>query len=138
MIMNQYNEVILFYAEESLLFQVAGLVRAVGHWSLRLVSSRDPVVLARALADARVAIVDATEYPGEAMAVLERGLARLEPPCVMVYAEKMHEGLELFTRVRGAPLLLGPMAQVEWAAVFERCERLAVRSQVQRQTQASV
>jgi hypothetical protein len=113
------GEVVLFLAEESLLFQVATWVRTERRYSLRLVSSCDPLATARALDEAVIAIVDATREPGEALAVLERSIRRLGPGRLAVYSERMHDGLELFVRVRGAPLLLGPMSPPEWEAFFE-------------------
>ena len=138
MMITEHAEVVLFYAEESLLFQVAAWVRTAGRWSLRLVASRDPVVVARGLEGAAVAIVDATRHPGEAMAVLERGVAGFAGPRVVIYSERMHDGLELFTRVRGAPLLLGPMTTAEWNAFFEPFERLLLGGGSRRQFRAGV
>jgi len=126
MIINRYGEVVLFYAEESLLYQVAGWVRSEGRLSMRLVSSRDPIVIARALDDAVVVIVDATRQPGEAMAVLERALPRIGPRRVAVYSEQLHNGLEVFVRVRGVTLLAGPMSPPDWEAFFEPLWRLSI------------
>ena len=36
-----------------------------------------------------------------------------------MYSERMHEGLEMFVRSRGALLLLGPLSEAEWDAFFE-------------------
>jgi hypothetical protein len=113
------GEVVLFLAEESLLYQVATWMRAERRFSLRLVSSRDPLVMGRALDDAAVAIIDATREPGEAMAILEQGIRYLGPQRLAVYSEQMHQGLELFVRVRGVVLLAGPMTPAEWQGVFE-------------------
>jgi hypothetical protein len=120
------GEVVLFLAEESLLFQVATWVRSEGRFSLRLVTSPDPFTTARALDEAAIAIVDATREPGEAMGILERSLRRLGPGRLVVYSERMHEGLELFVRVRCVPLLLGPMSPPEWEAVFEPLARISM------------
>jgi len=126
MLINRNGEVVLFFAEESLLFQVASWVRNEGRFSMRLVSSRDPVVIARALDDAIVAILDATRQPGEAMAVLERALPRIGPRRIAVYSEQLHNGLEIFVRVRGVALLAGPMSPPEWEAFFESLSRLSI------------
>jgi hypothetical protein len=126
MIINRNGEVVLFFAEESLLFQVASWVRSEGRFSMRLVTSRDPVVIARALDDAIVAILDATRQPGEAMAVLERAVPRIGPRRVAVYSEQLHNGLEVFVRVRGVTLLAGPMSPPEWEAFFESLSRLSI------------
>ena len=126
MLIHRHGEVVLFYAEESLLFQVAGWVRSEGRFSLRLVSSRDPVIIGHALNDAVVAVVDATRQPGEAMAVLERAIGRLGPRRIAIYSEAMHDGLEIFVRVRGVTLLAGPMSPPEWDAFFTPFAHLTV------------
>jgi hypothetical protein len=126
MLINRYGEIVLFYAEESLLYQVAGWARSEGRFSMRLVSSRDPAVIAHALDDAVVAVIDATRQPGEAMAVLERALPRIGPRRVAVYSEQLHNGLEVFVRVRGVALLAGPMGQPEWEVFFEPLARISI------------
>jgi hypothetical protein len=127
MMINRHGgDVVLFYAEESLLYQVASWVRNEGRFSMRLVSSRDPVVVTRALDEAVVAIVDATRQPGEAMAVLERALQRIGPRRVAVYSEQLHNGLEVFVRVRGITLLAGPMSPPEWEAFFLPLETISI------------
>ena len=124
----QRGDIVLFQAEESLLFQVATWARTEGRFGVRLVTSQDPLIVARAIDDAILAIVDATSRPGEAMAILERSIARMGPGRIAVYGERMHEGLELFVRVRGVPLLLGPMSPPEWAAFFEPLVRIHMSS----------
>lgn len=126
MIIHRHGDVVLFYAEQSLLTQVAAWVRGAGSLSLRLVASPDPLIVARALGDAVVAIIDATPRPGEAMAALERCLRSLSARQTAVYTEQMHHGLELFSRVRGVQLLMGPMSPPEWDAFFEPFESFAV------------
>ena len=126
MLIHRHGEVVLFYAEESLLFQVAGWARSEGRFSLRLVASRDPVIIGHALDDAVVAVVDATRQPGEALAVLERAIGRLGPRRIAVYSEAMHDGLEIFVRVRGVTLLVGPMGPPEWEAFFAPFAHLIV------------
>jgi hypothetical protein len=121
------DEVVLFLAEESLLFQVAAWVRTHGRYSLRLVMSSDPQVTARAADDAALAIIDATCRPGEALAILERELRCLGPQRLFVYSEQMHDGLELFVRVRGVTLLMGPMAAVEWEGALAPLAALTMR-----------
>lgn len=126
MIIHRHGDVVLFYAEQPLLTQVAAWVRGEGSLSLRLVSSRDPLIVARALGDAVVAIIDATRQPGEAMAALERCLRSLSARQTGIYSEQMHHGLELFARVRGVQLLMGPLSPPEWDAFFAPFESFAV------------
>lgn len=123
MIIRPYGDVVLLYAEESLLLQIATLIEKTDWLSIRLVWSRNPVVIARSLADAVVAIVDATDYPGQAVATLEHCLTRLPHERVAVYTERTHQGLEVFTRVRGVQLLLGPMSQAEWDGLLGAFKR---------------
>lgn len=113
------GDVTLFYPEESLLLQVAAWQRTHGGHALRVVYAVDSLVTVRAIEKASLALIDATEFPGEAMAALERAIARLGPLRVAVYAERLHDGLELFVRVRGVPLLLGPLEPGEWEAFLE-------------------
>ena len=72
------------------------------------------------LTDADLTIIDATDRPQEALATLARVHGASDRLTVAVYSERMHEGLELFVRQRGILLLLGPMEQHEWEALFER------------------
>lgn len=125
--MNAHREsdVVLLYPGQSLLLQAARWVRSADWPPPRLVASWDARQSAAELRDAAVAIIDATETPGEAMAALERCLPSLQPGRVAVYCEQVHAGLELFVRVRGVPLLLGPMSPREWSAFLEPMERAA-------------
>jgi hypothetical protein len=112
-------DIVLAYAGESLLCQVAAWVHHHQGFGLRLVSSRDPAAFEGAVADAARLVLDATEQPGAAMGGLERALTVLSPDRVAVYAETVHHGLELFVRVRGVPLLMGPLSPLDWAAFFK-------------------
>ena len=108
----------LFYAGESLLGQIAEWVRKHPDLFLRLVASGSAPAINAALTEASAVIIDATEHPDRAMDVLQHALLRVERNRLAVYTERTHEGLEIFVRVRGVPLLLGPMSQVEWEGFF--------------------
>ena len=117
------NEVVLLYAEESLLVQVAEWVRRHPPFSLRVVASRSDGGIDSALSDAVLAIIDTAEHPGRALDALRSVSARLGPQNVVVYTERTYDSLEIVVRVRGAKLLLGPMSPLEWEGFFEQLTR---------------
>lgn len=121
-ISTQLGDVVLFYAEESLLGQIGEWIREHRELSLRLVLSRLATSISAALDGAAVVIIDATREPWKAMDVLQYALLRVERDRLAVYTERTHEGLEVFVRVRGVSLLLGPMSQVEWEGFFRLLE----------------
>jgi len=114
-----HEDIVLYYPTESLTDQAVRWIREHPHYHLRLVSSRRPASIWEALGDAAIAVIDATEQVDAAMNALEQlaGTARLLH--LAVYSERMHEGLELFVRLRGAMLLLGPMEPNRWDGFFE-------------------
>ena len=131
---NQPKDVVLYQAGSS-------LVTAVGDWllehpdiSLRLVHSTCRSVINGPLGSAAVAIVDATDKPGAAAATLERLLKRIAPSRIAVYTERTHAGLEVFVRVRGPILLLGPMGADDWDACLSALAHVPARSRNRRQT----
>ena len=114
----QLGEIVLFYAEESLLVQVSEWICDAMMLPLNLVSSCSAFSVTEAMNTAECAIIDATVNPGKAMDVLQLALPLAGRDRLAVYTECMHDGLELFVRVRGVPFLLGPMSQTEWEGVF--------------------
>ncbi len=114
----QLDNVVLFYAGESLLEQIGEWICEHQELSLRLVLSRLATSINLAMDGAAVVMIDATREPIKAMDVLQHALLQVERARLAVYTECTHEGLELFVRVRGVPLLLGPMSQVEWEGFF--------------------
>lgn len=120
------REVVLFYAEQSLLFQLAEWVHDHPAYSLRVASARAVGGIDSAVADAALAIIDAAENPAGAIDVLEIAAARLGHDNVVVYTERTNDALEVVVRVRGSKLLLGPMSALEWEAFFEQLDRYRV------------
>ena len=120
------SEVVMFYAEQSLLFQLAEWVRQHPAYSLRVVSARSEGAIDSAVADAALAIIDAAENPGRAIDALQIAAARLGHDNVVVYTERTNDALEVVVRVRGSKLLLGPMTALEWEAFFEHLDRYRV------------
>ena len=117
----------VFYPANSLMHQVS-------HWAVRYPACDFTLSFAQSLHEIRsvlrrtaVTIVDATEDPARAMAAFVQAIAALEVECVAVYTETMHEGLEVFVRVRGAPLLLGPMSDAPWRQQLEKMLQSAAR-----------
>ena len=117
----------LFHTGLSLVCQAATWVREHRRFGLRILASSGGSMMSRALDGAVLAIVDATEHPGQAMATLEAALERVSPERVAVYTERAHDGLELFVRARGVSLLLGPMEPDQWDAMLQPRTGIAVR-----------
>ncbi len=114
----QLDEIVLFYAEESLLIQVSEWICTPMMLSLSLVSSCSSFSVVEAMNKAEYAIIDATVHPKQAMDVLQLALPLIERDRLAVYTELTHEGLELFVRARGVKFLIGPMSNTEWEGVF--------------------
>ena len=63
-------------------------------------------------------VVDATDDPTVAIEAFREVAASLRAERVVVYTERMHPGLELVVRERGSLLLLGPLEDRAWRALF--------------------
>ena len=116
------GDVALLLATESLVVQ---LMRSCGPLRapvLRVIRSRHPRVVELALESAAFSIIDATEDPREALAVLEKGIARGCQARIGVYTEIMHEGLEIPVRSLGAALWLGPCSESDWGSILDGIE----------------
>lgn len=116
-------DVLLFYPGGSLNDQI-------GLWSSRHPERQVETSFERSLPKIRkllrktgAAMVDATEDPGQATDALLQAVARLGAKTVAMYTETMHDGLELFVRVRGSLFLLGPLFDEQWQGFFERLLR---------------
>jgi hypothetical protein len=125
----KHSDVVLFYAGESLLEQAAGWARRRPNALLRLVSSCSGPVISEALSNASSAIIDVTERPDEAIDVFLYAVERIERSKLAVYTERGHDGLEIFVRLRGVFLLLGPLSLAEWEAFFDPTEPENARSE---------
>jgi hypothetical protein len=117
----------VFYPANSLMHQVSD-------WAVKYPTCNLTLSFAQSLNEIRsvlrrtwVAIADATEDPARAMTAFAQAIAALQVECVAVYTETMHEGLELFVRVRGAPLLLGPLSDLTWQQQLEKMLQAAER-----------
>jgi hypothetical protein len=121
------REVILFYPGSSLARQIVGWGRGRADCAVEPVFARSISGMRRAIRSADLVLVDATrDYP-QAMDVFSQALAYLGAGATAVYTERMHEGLELFVRLHGSLLLLGPLGSAEWEGFFERAIRTSPR-----------
>jgi len=123
-----HGDLLIIYPGVHLLTQVADWARDNGNTAvvLRVFSSRDPLLIRAAVRHAAMVIVDATEQPGAAMAALESSIEHMSPTNIVVYTEQVHAGLELFTRVRGVALVVGPMSRPEWDAWLESLHQVTL------------
>lgn len=123
----QLGEIVLFYADESLLRQVSEWMSDSMKLPLCLVSSCSAFSVAEAMNKAECAVIDATSKPAEAMDVLQLAIPLTGRDRLAVYTERTHDGLELFVRVRGVKFLIGPMSETEWEGVFPIPNRQNIR-----------
>ena len=136
--MNKYTwkteerDVVLLYPTDSLREQVADWAARSPGMCVRVVSPATPSDIRRELSGQSVVLVDATEHPAEAQEALEHVIEDHGTNSVALYTERMHEGLELFARLRGVLFLLGPTPQDEWGevlGVFRRRHEFRVKEQ---------
>jgi hypothetical protein len=114
----QRNELLLLYPTPALTGQVGLWVGRDARWSLRTCEAGGPAEIRRAAGEAGLVLIDATDRPALAASALSHVLTVRRP--VAVYTEIVHEGLELYVRVRGVLLLLGPMPPASWRSFFRR------------------
>jgi hypothetical protein len=121
-------EVVLLHPTESLLCQV-------GQWSekdprvcLRVVRATAAGSVRTALDSRSVALIDATDQLRSALGAVEAAVALGRASSSAVYTETMHDGLELFARMRAVMVLLGPMDGPAWDGLFTGMFRCLRRS----------
>ena len=117
--------VAVFYPGNSLMHQVSNWVGEHSACDFQLRFPESAHEIRNAIQGTTISIVDSTDEPARATAVFVQLIVESGPECVSVYTEKMHAGLELFVRRRGALLLLGPMSDASWAGLFEAMQRCA-------------
>ncbi len=122
------REIVLFHAGESLMGQLMDCKYLQERFVLIAAFSVSKATVETAIDHNACVVIDATNCPGPAAEVLENIAARNKHQAVTVYTETMHEGLELFTRLRGAWLILGPMNDQEWAGFFRSIGRTVAHS----------
>jgi hypothetical protein len=114
------TEVVMFYPSDSLACQIAAWMERWPHCLVAASFAESISGMRRAAARGRLVLLDATRDPSRARAALALVLAWRGPEAVVAYTEKMHPGLELFVRARGAMLLLGPLSVAQWHGLFQK------------------
>lgn len=118
----------VFYPCNSLMHQVSSWAIKHPAYGFELSFAESASEIGRILYRTAVTIVDATEQPARAMAALAHAVTLLETDRVALYTESMHDGLELFVRVRGALLLFGPFSEAPWDDLLARMLQSAGRA----------
>ncbi len=111
----------------TVLYPTQSAARQIGLWSDRHGDCRVEAVYGRSAREIRSAVdratlvvVDATEDYAQAVDAFALALGGRGAAKVVVYTERMHEGLELFVRRQGALLLFGPLSAAQWEGFFAR------------------
>jgi hypothetical protein len=117
--MQTNSGIVLFYPGRLLASQICD-------WAERHGGCRTDISFERSLPDMRkrlrlaeLAVIDATEDHAQATDAFLQSVGTLRADAVVVYTEKMHDGLESLVRALGAPLLLGPMRMDQWEEFLE-------------------
>jgi len=113
---------VLFYPSGLLLAAAARWLEANPSFCVRLIASNQAVAVQDALRGSGAAVIDATRRPEDACAALVHSSERIGPDRTLLYTERMHAGLELFSRTRGVQLVLGPMDSAETAGLGDWLE----------------
>jgi len=120
------NDAIVLYPGDALLRQASRWARRHPASRLRVYYGRALPEIRQSLDDVDAVVIDATEDDAQAVDALLQAVACRGPDSVVVYTETMHEGLELFVRVRGVPLVLGPLDEGQWDALLASRMSVAV------------
>lgn len=118
-----FDEMVMFFANPSLITQVAQRLGDRSRQSLRLISPKTSMGIASAMEDASMAIIDATSSPQWAINTLDLAIGTLGQNKTVVYTEHYNEELEVFVRSRGAMFLSGPVNPDEWDAVIDSLQK---------------
>ncbi len=116
------TEIVVFYPASALMLDLANWFGRHSRFNMRAVESHQVNNIRAASQRAALAIVDATEALNAAMTALGLCLENLPPEKIVVYTERMHDGLEIFVRSRRVLLMLGPASQTEWEAFLAPLE----------------
>ncbi len=127
------HSIALCYPTESLCQQVALWARNHTDCGIEPIFDRSVLAIRRSLSGADVVLVDASNDHAQAIELFSQALVRHGARRVVVYTERMHEGLELFVRTQGAWLLLGPLDQRQWDGLFSSMLPPAEKEPAQRQ-----
>jgi hypothetical protein len=108
-LINSTSGIVLFYPNRLLTNQVFDWADRHGGCKTSVAFERTLPGIRKCLRRCELAVINATDDPSQASDAFLQAVSILKCDSVAVYTEKMHEGLELFVRTLGAPLLLGPM-----------------------------
>lgn len=116
-------DVAIFYPDDRLLSDLSEWFYRNPRFHLQVVLSRQMSVMRSIAAQATFSVINATQCLDSAINAL--GVALECAPCerILLYTERMHDGLELFVRCRGVLMLLGPASQIEWEAALRAAKR---------------
>lgn len=112
--------VAVFFPGNRLMHQASNWAVKWPQYELEFFFAQSLPEIQAALQGKALSIVDATEKPDRALAAFRRVVDELGASCSAVYTEKMHAGLELSVRGRGALLLLGPLSDALWEQWFDK------------------
>jgi len=128
------HHIAICYPTESLSRQVALWAGRHEDCEIKPVFGRSVLEIRRSLNGADVVLVDASDDHAQAIELFSQSVTGLGSRRVAVYTERMHEGLELFVRMQGAWLLLGPLKHWQWEEFFSSMLPPAQREPVPRQS----
>ncbi len=77
----------------------------------------------------RAVLIDGTRRPTSALRAVQDVAKCIDARLVTVHSELVHPGLELFVRMRGALLLLGPLEPPQWQDYFATVRKTSARLQ---------
>lgn len=103
----------------SLLVHMGGWLHDNRTFQLRLVPFRQGEQIQEVLDAGDIAIIDGSEDPAAAAAVLERCLETIGAENTAVFSERAHDALEVFTREQGVLYVLDPATPVMWQGFFD-------------------
>jgi hypothetical protein len=110
------SDVLLFYPGPSLRERA---LHWNGRWNIETSSVGQLPAVRRMSRRSGAVVIDATADSSRAVDAFLQAVACLGPEAVMMYTEKTDAYLELFVRMRGSLLLLGPLFDHEWDEVFQ-------------------
>jgi hypothetical protein len=111
--------IVLFYPSRLLAVQIRDWAEQHGGCRAAVSFERSLPSIRKCVRRAALAVIDASEDPAQATDAFLQSVGVLKSDAVVVYTEKVHDGLEMLVRMLGAPLLLGPMSMEEWEEYLE-------------------
>lgn len=116
------QEIVVYSPTDSLAGQVSHWMGRNNGSTVRLVAAGNDRRAMKAMSDANFCVVDATDHPERAMAVVVAARELLGARNVRVYTDVNHDGLELAVREQGVLFQVGRMTDDQWDAFMPRTE----------------